>query len=286
MGRSREAGQPVCEVCSATEDVKRCTGCQRVYYCSVAHQQQHRPQHKALCKVCGSERRTVLIIGNVGIFNWRDDFMIQHMQPHLKALPADILVIPFEAKAAEALLHTGRVAGVVVSGFQDDRVDDAPRQFCRNLQWLDALSEWVSGGGLLAFMGGEGTMLLDFFDKVFERKWVKRGDWYRRVEHALHAGAAPPALQNKLPQTYNVKATMVSDVAESEALYSPPEGATVLSHVPVPGFHGAPVEAGHCAVAVADIGSGRLMYLGDVNCEAHSVQMVRTFLEEALGSSQ
>ncbi|TPX15590.1 uncharacterized protein E0L32_004288 [Thyridium curvatum] len=47
-----------CEVCQSKEKLKRCTGCQVVYYCSRAHQRSDRAKHRESCCSVESTRAT------------------------------------------------------------------------------------------------------------------------------------------------------------------------------------------------------------------------------------
>jgi prophage maintenance system killer protein len=46
----KQTQQNTCGVCSITKDLKSCSACKKVYYCSVGHQRQHWAQHKKDCQ--------------------------------------------------------------------------------------------------------------------------------------------------------------------------------------------------------------------------------------------
>ncbi|XP_011865062.1 PREDICTED: uncharacterized protein LOC105560501 isoform X3 [Vollenhovia emeryi] len=51
----------VCHVCKRFDDsgfLKKCSGCKLIFYCSQAHQKQHREQHKSLCNAVIKVGRT------------------------------------------------------------------------------------------------------------------------------------------------------------------------------------------------------------------------------------
>ena len=48
MAAAAEA--PACAICGTTEDIKKCSACKQVWYCSVDHQKEDRPAHRAACK--------------------------------------------------------------------------------------------------------------------------------------------------------------------------------------------------------------------------------------------
>lgn len=107
--------------------------------------------------------------------------------------------------------------------------------------------------------------------RVWSLPWAMDGDYYRRTEHALRSltgdalfAAAP------WPRSVNVKACMLSRVPRAQQLFSTEEGASSMSLVP--GFGGAPCAG--TAVAVARFGEGLVAFVGDVNAEDSTAQVV------------
>jgi len=134
--------------------------------------------------------------------------------------------------------------------------------------------EWVKSGGRLVIHGERSA---EEVFKVFGKNWAFKGDYYRRTGHVLNDGPASslglaPPLCAKLPRSYNVKACMVSDVDDNDRLYSPEEGA--VSHSLVPFFGGTSVDADKCPVAASSVGEGRLVFIGDVNAEAATMDII------------
>ncbi len=70
-----------------------------------------------------------------------------------------------------------------------------------------------------------------------------------------------------------MKALHVDKARPEEKIYVPADGARVQSHV----FPATPISDSQAAVAGAKIGQGYLFYLGDVNGEEESTQVVLRF---------
>ena len=278
-----DSGQPVCAVCGATDDLKRCGACKCTFYCGVEHQKQDRPTHKMLCRVRSSVRQSVIVVGGVGYFDGRDDWLVNcSLRPTLEQLDAELHVMPFSTEACMPLLQSGAVAAIVVSSLQFESAKS--EEFCFQQDWLTTLHKWVSSGGMLVFMGGEGSVI-DLFQNTFDRPWRHTGDFYRRTVHVRNSAAAlPAATLQQMPEQYNVKACMLSGVAAAERVYAPPDNATVISGVPAPGFHGTEIQGGQCGVAAAQIGQGRLVYFGDVNGEQCSMQCLQALMRMRLSA--
>jgi MYND finger len=208
-----------CAVCGVQQSVKRCLGCHCVFYCGVEHQKQGRRDHKEFFKAvqrarasgsvsalqpgsepvdsmsnnAASSRRTLLIVGDVGYFATSDDWLIDRLRPALKALPADVLVVPFDCGGVGSLLQSGRISAMVVSALISNERASLSMIFCENKQRLSGLLSWVQAGGQLIFMAGEGQPLLRMLRTTFGKPWSHDGDFYRRTIHHLSAAAAAPA---------------------------------------------------------------------------------------------
>ena len=132
---------------------------------------------------------------------------------------------------------------------------------------------WVGQGGKLVLRNGAKEVFADWFGKP----WTYEGDFYRRTDHVYqHASNVVPfAAKKDLPVGYNVKASMLSHVADDEKLYAPVGGAVVHSAIPFPGFAGTKIDEGLCAIAVGRYQAGALIYIGDVNAEVATNRCVR-----------
>lgn len=66
----------------------------------------------------------------------------------------------------------------------------------------------------------------------------------------------PAIMHDRLPPTFSVKAILLHGVLPSEMLYTTEE------------------QDGLCAVAVRDVGRGRVAFFGDVNFEDHTYKVM------------
>ncbi len=80
------------------------------------------------------------------------------------------------------------------------------------------------------------------------------------------------------PKTINTKATMLCGVAPEDRLYSPKPGARCISNVP--GFGGHVVNHDRTAVAYSPRGHGSVCYVGDVNAEPKTIDMIIALLRK------
>ena len=83
----------------------------------------------------------------------------------------------------------------------------------------------------------------------------------------------PAAAYEQLPATISVKACMISNVPSTEVLYAPPAGAR--AHSALPGFAGPKIELGMTLAATASYQLGRITFIGDVNAEVPSMEVIR-----------
>lgn len=104
-----------------------------------------------------------------------------------------------------------------------------------------------------------------------------------RTDHQLNQ--ANPLLGNlasHLSPHYNVKACMLSNVPPLERVYSTVPDAT--THSMVPAMAGAPVDAGRTAMAAARVGSGVVVFFGDVNWEVSTLTAVTMLTRQLVGT--
>mmetsp|Transcript_31109 Transcript_31109/g.69111 ORF Transcript_31109/g.69111 Transcript_31109/m.69111 type:complete len:325 (+) Transcript_31109:342-1316(+) len=141
--------------------------------------------------------------------------------------------------------------------------------------WRQALTSWVEAGGVMLMQGERAAAHV--MREWFAKPWTMDGDYYRRTDHALNpacavlTGAGPAVLQ-RLPRQYNVKACMVNCVPREECIYGAATGAVAQSLVP--GFGGMAVDRGMCAVAAGQYGRGTVVFWGDVNYEPDTLTIV------------
>ena len=147
----------------------------------------------------------------------------------------------------------------------------------RNSGVLSSLIGWVNAGGIVVF----GSLFPSFitgseFDRFFE-KWGlpwKMGD-YHRTTFVLNPSI--PQLSNHLANlmtSYSMKAVHLKGVNAEDVLYAPTEDSRVQSHV----FAPSPVDLSQVPVAYTRIGDGFLGYIGDVNAEDESTNVILAML--------
>jgi len=148
----------------------------------------------------------------------------------------------------------------------------------KNKHVLDRVVSYVRSGGTVVvgfhFPNFTNGNEFDAFFKAFGLPWV-RGD-YHRTDFQVNPSCTLPAnvLPTSLPPPYSMKALHVDKARPEEKVYVPADGARVQSHV----FPATPVsDASQAAVAVAKIGEGYLVYIGDVNSEMESAEVVLKF---------
>lgn len=132
-----------------------------------------------------------------------------------------------------------------------------------------ALTTFVEHGNCLLLHGEQ--KLGNIFHQWFQKPWFMKS--YRRTVHNLKSAQhISPSIRKDLSLNYNVKACMFGGVAEEDMIYGTNEGATAISLVPLPDFHGASVEGGLCAVALGSFGQGKIGFFGDVNAEDATIE--------------
>ncbi|OAQ67670.1 triacylglycerol lipase [Pochonia chlamydosporia 170] len=138
--------------------------------------------------------------------------------------------------------------------------------------WESVLA-YVRGGGTAIVMGHFPSFArLNNVEPFFSRAGLPWGAGsYHRTTLALNQSAVGVANAQKLPQKYSQKAVFVKNVAPEDMWYNTDNDSVVESLV----F--APTSAkvvGVTAVALANIGEGKLGYVGDVNAEEGSNAVV------------
>lgn len=117
------------------------------------------------------------------------------------------------------------------------------------------LTAWVQRGGRL-IMQGEGC-LLKIFKDWFDQPWYFQS--YFRETHNKNTQECfvPSKVRDGLPDEYNVKATLIANVPLKDRLYSCSEDEL-------------------CAVAASGYHLGRAVYIGDVNWEPPTINIIVT----------
>lgn len=125
----------------------------------------------------------------------------------------------------------------------------------------DAVLDYVRNGGIAIIMGHFASFArIDKLGSFFQKAGLPwdRGS-YQRTDTVLNRSVVGD-LAERLPQRYTQKALAVKNVAQQDIWYaSAPEDGH---------------EPDEAAVALAKVGEGRLAYVGDVNGEAGSDDVV------------
>ncbi|KAK2597403.1 hypothetical protein QQS21_006027 [Conoideocrella luteorostrata] len=100
-------------------------------------------------------------------------------------------------------------------------------------------------------------------------------DWeagsYHRTTLTLNQAVVGEGIAKKLPQNYSQKAVFVKNVVPREMWYKSDDSSVIESRVFAPDSAHTP---GETAVAMAEVGEGKLGYVGDVNAEEESTVVV------------
>ncbi|KAJ7684399.1 hypothetical protein DFH06DRAFT_968689 [Mycena polygramma] len=196
-----------------------------------------------------------------------EDFFDEILSHTLAALRARVTLSPARsASQALQLLASPDLAGVFVtdSGISDPKNAALLAQF---VAYVKAGGTVVIGGAFSSFMSVPDMNA--FFRKGWGLPWKMSS--YHRTTFSLNRrntlASASPALQ----QSYSMKAVHLSDVPVVAALYLPSEDSRVESMVFAPTQITKLTEA---PVVFAEVGSGRLGYVGDVNSEKGSTEAI------------
>jgi hypothetical protein len=232
-------------------------------------------------------RRCVVVLGGAMFCPGEEDFFVDAFvtaakRRKLACLPLPLCCEPYSAERDESGAADSAAVAAVLAALpaaaacvllQAEEVHETALRRCGGAH--EALRAWVRAGGTFCCNGDlEALVLLRWlFPEVCE-PWDMQGDYYRRTHCALQRGCAAAPPHAALPPSLNAKACMLSHVPPEQQLYAPPRGATAQSRVTLPGFDGEPVQPGMCAVAVAPFGAGRVVFFGDVNTEAETVDAV------------
>jgi hypothetical protein len=154
-------------------------------------------------------------------------------------------------------------------------VIDEGLTMAENRAVLDKVVSYVRNGGLviigLHFPCFTNMITFDkFFNETFSLPW-RHGD-YHRTSFQLNPSCSLPtgAASNSLPAPYSMKALHVKDAQPHEKIFVPVANATTQSHVFPPEY----VDQSQAAVVGAKVGNGYLAYIGDVNSEEGSDNII------------
>ncbi|KAL3429453.1 hypothetical protein BDV09DRAFT_180405 [Aspergillus tetrazonus] len=143
-----------------------------------------------------------------------------------------------------------------------------------NQEVLGRVKTYIENGGLaivgLHFPNFTTKDRFKAFFRAFGLPW-KDGDYHRTTFQLNPSATLPESTEPaSLPGPYSMKALHVADARPLEKIFVPIEGAVTQSHVFAPEY----VDQTQAAVVGAKLGSGHLVYCGDVNGEDGSNQLM------------
>ncbi|AEO58165.1 hypothetical protein MYCTH_2305342 [Thermothelomyces thermophilus ATCC 42464] len=208
------------------------------------------------------EQPRVLLL-SLNLESWFDEMY----KPHLDKLTARARVHRVKTATAAIRSLSGGPAPHAVLVTDSALAKDAHGQV------YDALLAYVRQGGTAVFMAHFPSFIIPgdmqgFFARA-GLPW-KSGS-YHRTTFTLNNEAVGAALAARLPPAYSQKALSVGNVRPGEAWYRSTEGSRIESRVFAPDSAFEPTEA---PVAVGKVGNGRLGYIGDVNVEDETGDVV------------
>ncbi|KAL6233780.1 hypothetical protein BDW75DRAFT_183260 [Aspergillus navahoensis] len=143
-----------------------------------------------------------------------------------------------------------------------------------NQEVLASVKTYIENGGLaiagLQFPSFTPMDRFKAFFQTFGLPW-KGGDYHRTTFQLNPSATLPESTEPaSLPGPYSMKALHVTNARPLEKIFVPIEGAVTQSHVFAPEY----VDQTQAAVVGARLGSGHLVYCGDVNGEDGSNQLM------------
>ncbi|KAL8276716.1 hypothetical protein RQP46_010895 [Phenoliferia psychrophenolica] len=149
---------------------------------------------------------------------------------------------------------------------------------------VSALLAYVERGGTIVLGGSLQSCInpsnLDALFRDLKLSW-KMGPYHRTTHAVIPTHPVLPTLTGgvSLPSSYSMKAVMLKDVPEDEVLYRPADGARheSLAMQLSPGG-GGKVDAKEVPIAMGQVGEGWIAWIGDVNAEAGTTQVVLTLM--------
>jgi hypothetical protein len=190
-----------------------------------------------------------------------DAWFYESYHPHLDKLAAKARLL--HARDARSAMHLLSEAAPPPAAVL---VTDSAVAGQQHTEVCDALLGYIRRGGTAILMAGFPNCTpypaMRAFFELAGLPWSV--GCYLRSTLALNREAVGPALAAKLPARYSQKAVFVRDVGSGEAWYRTDEQSVMESLV----WAAEPIDCpGEAPVAVEKVGDGRLAYIGDVNAE-------------------
>lgn len=197
----------------------------------------------------------------------KDDFFDDMHAHFLPALRAKIeWMQALTASAALKALASPDLAGIYVT--------DPGIVKSENQQVLSKVVEYVKSGGSVVIGGLFGTLITPkdmaaFFDKAWGLSW-NSGSYYR-IKFRRSPTHDTAKTNPSMPQIYHVHALHVRNISPRDALYLPADKSLYKSMLLAPHLYESPA-------AQIRIGNGYLGYIGDVNMEVDSTNIILAML--------
>ena len=145
---------------------------------------------------------------------------------------------------------SGEYSAVILLSFGSTGPGGDCKQIMKN-EMISVIASYVKSGGTF-IVQGEG-IVTTLFNKCFQKKWSMEN--YERVDIELNL---LPTLSSELletfPRTYSAKTVSLSNVEDSCNLYS--------------------ADSDQCSIAVSNYHSGKFVFIGDVNSESKTLQVI------------
>ncbi|KAF2432768.1 hypothetical protein EJ08DRAFT_112926 [Tothia fuscella] len=144
----------------------------------------------------------------------------------------------------------------------------------KNASLLQQVRDYVHRGGTVIFMANfSGFITPPKMNKFWPETWGldwQFGEYHRTTVHLNHNMPWLSTATNSLPQQYSQKAVNLAQVALSDVLYRPSSDSRTQSAV----LAESPVNQYQTPVAFTKIGRGFVGYIGDMNNETGSQNVV------------
>lgn len=218
----------------------------------------------------------VLVVGGLGPFYYEEDLFAERFTTFFRkeeGFAVEVINgLPRNGAVVTSKLGTGKFDVCILLSYGGGNAD---ANLFKYDEWRTKITTWVDAGGVLVINGER--EVVKALHKAFGKSWTMEGDYYRRTSHDLNDScfmfsSSVGGLAQQLPEKYNVKACMLTDVPLEERVYF--AGPDSVTHSLVPMMAGLPVEPEQCAVAASRCGSGGLIFIGDVNAEAETMRIV------------
>ena len=163
---------------------------------------------------------------------------------------SDLDVILYDYIEMKSKILSGEYSAVILLSFGSTGPGGDCKQIMKN-EMISVIASYVKSGGTF-IVQGEG-IVTTLFNKCFQKKWSMEN--YERVDIELNL---LPTLSSELletfPRTYSAKTVSLSNVEDSCNLYS--------------------ADSDQCSIAVSNYHSGKFVFIGDVNSESKTLQVI------------